>query len=391
MILDNFNLFDSRDIVKKIVFKGRNIMGKRTLCLILMLFYIIALSHSIELKKVKSFFLEQNQKIFIQEPHSFFVTDDDYIYLVDRQAANLKIFNNQGKLVKVIGRKGMGPYEFLNPCECAYYKNKVMISDFSRRNIFFYDRVDNNLVEQKNIMFLDIATDFKFINKNKLLIAGKTASIGPMKKSKSYSLYIYNIKNNKFNYLLTSAFCYGVKSEKQVNDAFDKFRYFSSDSLCDCFGDNLFYIQATKMRIIKLNLKNKKTKIFGKKTDNFIKPYISDKMKKAIAQRKNGLLDELEKSMSLVLELFCIDKNKLGLIYTKYNKKKNSQELFMQLYNPISGRFIKELPFYSSKTSYHTEMELFFQKSKNCLYIMDTILTDSSKIKFEINKFKITE
>jgi hypothetical protein len=81
----------------------------------LVLFYLIFLlcinySFSLNIKKGNSFTLEHKKENFIHIPGSFFITDDDYIYITDRKEGNLKIFDIKGSFIKLnlYGERGLG-------------------------------------------------------------------------------------------------------------------------------------------------------------------------------------------------------------------------------------------------------------------------------------------
>jgi len=357
---------------------------KKILLFLFIFTYCIGFNYSMVIKKIRSFYLEQNQKVFIQEPISYFITKDNYIFLLDRKACNLKIFNNNGKLIKTLGKKGLGPYEFVNPVFCSNYKNKVLIYDFKRKKLYFYNKSEkNNLIEYKNLQFGDLSFSFKFINDNKLLIAGNTTI-------KNFSLYIYDINKKRYEYLLPSHLCYDLKSENELHMKFMKeFVYLPSNGFCAFSNNYFFYVLATKIRIVRFNRKTKKTFVFGKKTDKFSDPYINKELRKAYKQRKTMLMNELEKKMSLVLGLFCFNKDRIGLVYTKYNKQTNFQSLYLQVYNSKTGEYIKEIPFLKTKTSYQNEIKFYYNKINKFFYIIAAEGRRTKDIEFKVYQFKI--
>jgi hypothetical protein len=71
-------------------------------------FYLLSSIAAIDIKLIRKFTLEQDEKNFLIAPGSFFVTEDSMIFVIDWRDANIKIYNNYGKLVKVFGGKGLG-------------------------------------------------------------------------------------------------------------------------------------------------------------------------------------------------------------------------------------------------------------------------------------------
>ena len=55
----------------------------------------------------------------------------------------MKIYENNGAPVAVLGRKGVGPGEFVKPAICCYDKDegKFGVIDYGLRKIFIYERM----------------------------------------------------------------------------------------------------------------------------------------------------------------------------------------------------------------------------------------------------------
>ena len=362
------------------------LMKKSYFFLLLMIFFISTFLHSAEINKVNSFYLEQKKDTFIQNPGSFFITEDGYIYILDRKAGNIKIFDNKGKLIKIFGRRGHGPNEFIAPYFSAYRKPDILIVDLKRDLKFVYKRSKkNNLKFIKKALFTNLSNDFHFLNKNELIIAGNTFD----KNGKTYSLYKYNLETDEYIFLLPSIICYGYKSQKQLDKAFvSKIRYVAPFGYIDFSKEFIFYVYTGNLRIIRLNRNTKKIINFGKKTKNYIKPYITPGIIKASNTRNRDLLEQLKRAMSYILDLIVINENYIGLIYSQYIKNENRINLIMQIYES-SGKFIKESIFLKTKALNAFDIYFYFEKSNNYLYVLDTETTTDFDQLFKIHKFKI--
>jgi len=64
---------------------------------------------------------------------SLVIDDAGNIYILDKKAANIKIFNNNGNFLKIIGRRGEGPGEFVSPENVALSPNNELYVYDSRR------------------------------------------------------------------------------------------------------------------------------------------------------------------------------------------------------------------------------------------------------------------
>lgn len=59
---------------------------------------------------------EGDEKYIFNNPQDIRVTDDGAIYILDWRDNCIKVYNNQGKHLRTIGREGQGPGEFRTPC-----------------------------------------------------------------------------------------------------------------------------------------------------------------------------------------------------------------------------------------------------------------------------------
>lgn len=62
---------------------------------------------------------EEDEKYILINPQDVKVTDDGTIYILDWEDNCIKVYDNQGKYLRKIGREGQGPGEFLTPCYFA--------------------------------------------------------------------------------------------------------------------------------------------------------------------------------------------------------------------------------------------------------------------------------
>ena len=117
---------------------------------------------------------------------SLVIDDADNIYILDKKAANIKIFNKDGKFLKIIGRKGEGPGEFNAPQKGSLSSNnELYIYDWGRSIIQVID-TDGKFIKQMHIQtpWFDGP---KFLSDGKLV-----ASLGVVGENIKFNL-------NKFN------------------------------------------------------------------------------------------------------------------------------------------------------------------------------------------------
>jgi hypothetical protein len=355
----------------------------------LLFIYCLASSlFSIEIKKLKDFTLFQDDDVFISHPGSFFVTGDDLVFVLDYKGSNIKIFNTDGKLVNVFGKRGMGPDEFIRPYFSDYKKPFVVLVDLGRRNYFIY-----KVIEKKKLKFIkkclnfDMPYKIKFIDEKRVLISGDKTD----KNGKWYNLYIYDFENNETDLILPLETAYGYGSYREYEvAATNKIEYIGVFKYCDWTGDDIYLVWEGDIKILKFNRKTKGITFFGKKTGNYIQPYVTPEIKKAFNKRQIQVLLRLTTDMSYIMDLFVLNSKKIGLIYVGPLKKNKGVNVMMQLYYS-SGEFIKEYELLNAKASNLSELKFYFRKDKNLFYVLDTDTSEAFDQVFKIHEYRIEE
>lgn len=359
---------------------------------ILFLFFLIYCNfsslYSIEIKHLREFTLFQNDEEGLYNPGSFFITEDDLVFVFDGKASNIKIFNTNGELVRVFGKRGVGPDEFSRPFFSAYKNPFVVFADFGRKHFFIYKRIGkNNLTFKKKFLSIRMASDFHIINDRKLMISGYKMS----KKGKAYSLYLYDYKNNKYDFLLPVETSYGYNSYGKYKKEYgEKIVYIGPSKFCDWKDDIIYHVWVGDIKIIKLNRKTSEMTFFGKKTENYIQPHVTPKLKKAYDLRKAMIIRNLKAEMSYIRDLFVLNSKKVGLVYVGPLKKNKGINVMLQLYDS-SGKFIKEFEILNAKASTPYEVCFYFRKDKNLFYILDTETSKEFDQFFKIHTYKIKD
>ncbi len=359
------------------------------ICL-LMIFSTFVFSAGISFKKEKQIVLKRNGDNFIQALWSFFITNENYIYILDFKAGNMKVFNDDGKFIKNIGKKGLGPGEYSHLFASAYKNKKFFIFDSRIKKIFGYNLKKNNKIELiiKKKFFNNII-DLKFIG-DKLLMAGNfVKSHGKFTKPIYYTSCIYDIKNNKYNYLLTLAYCNNFPpGGLYKNGVAERLFALPMGGYIDSSNEYIFYVKKSKLRIIRIDRKTNKKIIFGNKTKNYIEPVANSELTKALQTRNDRKYKLLLQNMSFIIGTFVLKNKNLGILYTKYIKQKDSTDLYLQIYD-MSGNFISEKLLLHAKSFYSEGIFSYFQKKTNTLHILDTETTEDFDQVFRMHKFGI--
>ena len=81
----------------------------------------------------------KHKEAMFQNIVSLVIDDAGNIYILDKKAANIKIFNKDGNFLKIIGRRGEGPGEFAAPENGALSpNNELYIYDSGRKTIHVF-------------------------------------------------------------------------------------------------------------------------------------------------------------------------------------------------------------------------------------------------------------
>jgi len=91
---------------------------------------------------------EEDEEQMFQSINVLDVDEAGQFYILDEQAANIKIFDQNGDFVKTIGRKGQGPGEFGMPISLFLSPQRnIIVNDMGQRKIQYFDREGNYLKE----------------------------------------------------------------------------------------------------------------------------------------------------------------------------------------------------------------------------------------------------
>jgi len=362
-------------------------MNKIIITLLLLSCFFPLWLESVEVKALRKITLSQDNEIIIEKANSFIVTVDKKILVVDSKAANIKIFDMTGKRVKIFGKKGMGPDEFVRPLRCAYLEPFVSFMDYGRSMIFIYKRTGVDSFEFiHKFLNLNLGYDFCFLDDQNLLIAGDKFNENKI----LYSLYNYNFKKNTYDFILPSHVAYGYTSIKKfMKDNNERISYIGAYQFFDLSADSIFFVWTGDIKVIKIDRKTRKLTYFGNKTENFIKPTSTPAIERAFRQKDHRLIYKLRREMSYVRSVFVSNNRYVGVVYVGPFKD-DLLKVFLLLYT-TGGEFLKEVELLNAKASHHYEIYFYFSKNDSHFYILDTETSKDFNQSYKIHEFSIEE
>jgi hypothetical protein len=325
--------------------------------------------------------IKLSEKVLLQLPISFCVTEDESFLLVDFKAGDVKIYNNKGALEKVLGRRGAGPNEFLQPLFCDYNNRKFIIPDAGQRKIFLYDKVGKFKFERtREILYANIGEDIQLREKKIYMSGNKNSGEG-----KYYSFYSFDLdKKGHHIYFLPSYLKFGLSSENEYKTEYLKKPNRTAIGVTgrfDIHGDFAYYVWEGDLKIFKINLKTKEITTFGKKMPHYVKPYTTQKLINAFFNMQGNFVQKERNKMSYVRQIFTTKKHVI-LLYTVPVKNGSGHEYMVQTYK-MDGNFVEE-----SKFPGKAPDTIWFDKKNSILYILALETDKEIDESYHILKYK---
>ena len=301
----------------------------------------------------------------------------------DAKAGNLKLFNNAGQLIKILGRKGPGPEEYQIPAACDYSKPYFALVDNSKNKVFIYRKNEHHEFEKINEVLCPGCFSDVVLYKQNIILDDLIISSG-----KKYHLYMKDFQDKRIVNLLPVELRYGFKSIKEYDQKYGDISKITAQlGFLDTYGDNVYFVWEALLRVIKSNLRTNQLEFFGKETKNYIRPKVSRKIIDAFNQRNVKKIEEEWENMSRVFGVFA-DEDFVGILYSNLDKKLSLWKAILQLYSP-EGKFLREehLPF---AEDYGSFLRNFYDDENDFLYILSRHINEETSIeKCEILKYKI--
>ncbi len=323
-------------------------------------------------------------------PRDFCVTEDGLFIIPDQQTGNVKIYEIEGKflkLIKIVGRKGFGRDALVAPVSCFYSKEESKLGIYAQgaKTIFIYVRIGRvEFKRVKEVFCPRGGTDFDLIG-SRLLVAGYNSD----RNKRHYHLYSVDLETDKVINLLPSYVKYGFGSHREFEVEYIKRDNIGTIGINGWFdidqqANNVYFVWEGALRIIKININSQEMNSFGEKTEEgksyYIKPYVSKRLLDAYDKGDPKTIRKEWAKMSYIRDIFTNSKYVL-VIYEGPVKPGGESNFWLQLYT-LEGTFKREL----SIPGQPSHM-MFFDKYRN-LY---SLSNKSEKGEYFILKYEIIE
>ena len=359
-------------------------MNKQRIILVLLVFaFITGNLWSYEIKFLEKFELSQEKEL-IAYPMSLCVTEDNLFLVPDMKLAHVKVFDNKGKLLKIIGRHGFGPNEFTRATYSFYKDKKFGVYDMDAWRVHLYEREGKlDFKRVKSVFCHNTITD-AHLEGNKLYVAGYMVG----DDNNPYKFFSINTVSGKCELLMPAYYSYGFtsNSEYKANTDSPIIAMVGSLDKFDISGDSAYYIWSGNLNIIRINLSTAKITTFGHKTDNYVPPFISNEILKIYDSRYShaNAYGKARGKMSFLHKIFACS-NYVMVIYRGPIRNETILPYTAQFYT-LEGNFINEVRL----PAFHYRMPFFLDKEKNILYSVTEGEGEAEEEKYFVIKMQIS-
>jgi len=334
---------------------------QRILYVLLVLVFFAGSLWGFDIKFLAKFELSQEKELIVY-PMSLCVTEEDLFLLSDMKLAHVKVYDNRGNLVKILGRHGFGPNEFTRAAYSFYKDRKFGVYDIDAWRVHLYEREGKQDFKRvKSVFCYNTITD-AHLKGNKLYVAGY--KVGD--DNNPYGFFSIDIHSGKSELLMPVYYSYGVTSysEYKANEDTPIMNMSGATKKFDIAGDFAYYIWEGNLSIIRIPLAGGKITRFGHKSDNYLQPFVSKEILQTYDSRYNSGLayGKAREKMSFLHKIFACN-DYVMVIYRGPTRNETLLPYTAQFYT-LEGDFINEVRL----PTFHYRMPFFLDKEKNILY-----------------------
>ena len=318
----------------------------------------------------------------------FVVLEDENLLFTDIKDENnqLKVFNEDGKLIKAWGKEGPGPDEFGGLGFLDYQSPYLAVADAGKHRIHVFEKLKNYEFKKiGEILAWELSIHIKIYEKN-VLMCGYIVS----PEGGKYTLFMRDFNGKKTKYILPLENRYGTRSmskHKKIHEGVSGLLYLG---YLGVYQDTVYYVNEARLRMSKIDLKSKKIEFIGKEPKNFRALTMNKKTRNALMNPQTGkeVEEDIMNRHSFVSGIFA-DKDFVGVLYINREKKINNELFFVphiQIYDH-SGKLLHGQPL----APFFTEQRLtplFYKKDERHLYLC-SIISGEEAIEYVVYKFSI--
>jgi hypothetical protein len=282
--------------------------------------------------------LIRSVKLHVPETYTFgtFGNGQEHFFLTDVKNAKVIIFDKDGRVVCEYGEKGVGPKEFLGPRKIDSTNQQLLVGDYKRLGVHVL-RVEKNIVSSHDFIKLDYVPDDVCFAGDKMVFLGYWSD-----GERAWWARGFHEKKGKKEPepLITQEFVMGISDEESRKNGIN-YSSLGASNLCASAGTKLFTCWGGRMRVVSLDLKDRKLGEFGNTGKYFVTPQATEPLKNALLNGDYKRCMEMTKRMCRI-ESIAANEHYFYLTYRTGVLNKSIMSTILQQYRH-DGVFMGEL------------------------------------------------
>lgn len=312
----------------------------------------------------------------------FVVAEDGVIFVADAKDGNIKCYDPEGKLLKVVGRRGPGPEEFGSPTFCDYQTPFLSVLDSPKFKVHIYERKGRaDLVKVAEIPCMMCTSDIILSAKGVLVDAYIHTNKG------KFFLTLRAFRDDVIDYLLPIERKYGYESERSYKGNHeDLSKLTAGRGFLSILGNKVYYVPDIRLKITALRLDNLEVVTFGSPSPNYREPKVNQTIRDAFANKEGEPVNRERKKVSYITGILS-DERMVGVLFSNYDVPSDTWKLYLQRYDP-AGKLLSE-DFLREATNYFSLFNYYFHRESGVLYVMAERYGDDTTDDYRILGYKL--
>jgi hypothetical protein len=310
----------------------------------------------------------------------FAIAEDGVIFIPDGKDGNIKCYEPDGTLLKVIGRRGPGPEEFRTPAFCDYKAPFLSVLDAFK--IHIYERKGRGeLVKVAEISCMACTSDVILSGKGVLVDAYVHYNDG------KFCLTLRSF-DDTVKHLLPNYRRYGFESEGEYNASYlDLSMLTAQRGFLSVLGNRIYFVFDARPIVMSLNLDGSGIATFRTLSPNYREPRLNARIRDAFYKPgREGELKAERNKVSCITGILA-DDQMVGVLFSNYDAPSETWKLYLQRFDK-AGKLVSE-SLLREAVNYGPFFSYYFQRESGVLYVMAERYGDDSTDDYRILGYKL--
>ncbi len=313
----------------------------------------------------------------------FAVAEDGVFFVTDAKDGNIKCYDPDGVLLKVIGRRGPGPEEFLGPSFCDYQAPFLSVLDSPKFKVHVYERKGKaDLAKVAEISCMMCTSD--------VILSGKGVLIDAVAhdNGRRFFLTLRAFPGDFIKHLLPIERRYGYDSERAYKAIYSDLSMLTAQrGFLSVLGNRVFFIFDVRPLVTGVNLDGSEIATFGSTSPNYREPRINQTIRNGFAKAggEDAILKERNK-VSYITGILA-DEDLVGVLFSNFDTPSGSWRLYLQRYDK-AGKFVSET-LLRDAANYGNLFSYYYQRGSGVLFVMTEKYGDDTTDDYRILGYKL--